>query len=449
VLRRLRHAVDAAAGGLPPTFWWLWLGMLVNRLGSFVVPYLAIYITSQRGASVAQAGVIASLYGAGSIGSGPVGGALADRVGRRATLLAALVAAGAVTIALGFVERLEIIGAGVLLLGFVQESFRPAMQAAVADLVPDLATRVRAFGLIYWAVNLGFAVALVVAGWLAHVGYRWLFAADGATTLLFAVVVALKVPETRPRAAAGAHASALSGLAATFRDGVLVTFISLNLAFAMILWQAHTALPVDMIAKGLTPAGYGSLMALNGVVIVLTQPFLTRALAGRDTARVLAAAAVLAGAGWGLNALATTLPAFALGILVWTFGEIANNPVGAALVGELAPVHLRGRYQGAYGLSWSLGSAVGPGLGAYVLGRFGSSALWTGCLALGLLLGGAHLAAGGPRRRRLAVVRAGAVAGLEAPVSSTATATVNSDCECPSTDRHAPSPSPSPRERAG
>jgi MFS family permease len=403
--RRLRAALEPTTRGLPRTFWWLLLGFLVTRLGTFVVPYLAIYLTSERGATPAQAGVIASLWGLGAIASGPVAGTLADRLGRRATLVAALALAGVWTVALGFVEALGALGAAVLVLGFVSELYRPPMQAAIADVVLDPAARARAFALLYWTANLGFAVGLVVAGLLARIGYRWLFLADGATTLAFAAVVAAKVPESRPDdASAHPDAAALRGLAATFGDGVLVTLLVLNLAFGAILWQAHTALPIDMVAKGLGPATYGALMSVNGVVVVLAQPFLVRVFARRDPGNVLALAAVLSGAGWGMNALARSTGGFALAIVVWTVGEIANNPTGATLVAELAPAHLRGRYQGAYGMSWALASAIGPAAGAAALGAWGSSALWAGCLAVNLLVAAGHLAAASPRRAKLRTV---------------------------------------------
>ncbi len=393
--------------------------MLVNRLGGFVVPFLAIYLTERRGASAAQAGLIGSLWGLGAIASGPVGGTLADRFGRRVTMAGGLAVGGAGMLALGFVERLPALGAGMLLLGFATETFRPAMQASIADLVEDPAARARAFGLVYWAVNLGFAVALVAAGALASVSYRLLFALDGATTLLFAGLILLKVPETQPAGARRGEGNPLAGLLLALGDRTLAAFIGLNFLFALLLWQGHMAFPIDLRAKGFSPAVYGALMALNGVVIVLVQPFVTRALGRRDVSRVLAAAGLLAGAGWGANAFARSVPLVAAGILVWTLGEIANNPTGAALVAELAPAHLRGRYGGAYSLSWASASAVGPFAGAWVLGRFGREALWGGCFALGLAVALGHLAAAPDRRRRLAgLARREATAPGPAPVGA-------------------------------
>jgi MFS family permease len=187
-------------GGLPRPFWFIWVGTFVNRCGSFVMPFMAIYLTEVRHLSVARAGLAIALYGAGTTIAAPLGGWLADHLGRRATMLTALGLGGAGMIGLGFVERLVILVPMLALLGIVAEMYRPAMQAAVADLVPP-AGRPRAYGLVYWAINLGFAFGLSVGGVLAGVSFRWLFVGDGLTTLAFALLIWLGVPETRPERA--------------------------------------------------------------------------------------------------------------------------------------------------------------------------------------------------------------------------------------------------------
>src|SRR5262245_20175994 len=92
-------------GELPGVYWTLWVGTLVNGLGGFVVPFLAPYLTRSRGFTVAEAGGVASLFGLGTMTAGPLGGVLADRVGRRATMLLGLFGGGAAMLALGFAER--------------------------------------------------------------------------------------------------------------------------------------------------------------------------------------------------------------------------------------------------------------------------------------------------------------------------------------------------------
>src|SRR6267143_212585 len=84
----------AAAGGLPGVFWTMWWGLIVNRLASFVIAFLSIYLVRERGLRPAEAGRIVALYGLGFTVAGPLSGLLADRIGRRATMVAGLVLRG-------------------------------------------------------------------------------------------------------------------------------------------------------------------------------------------------------------------------------------------------------------------------------------------------------------------------------------------------------------------
>jgi MFS family permease len=142
-------------------------------------------------------------------------------------------------------------------------------------------------------------------------------------------------------------------------------------------------------------------MALNGAGVVLLQPLLAPRLRRYDGARLLAASTLLFGLGFGLNAIAETLPAYALGVALWTIGEVIGFPVASSLVSELSPPSLRGRYQGAFSMTWGIAFTLSPLLGGEVLARYGGGTLWVLCLGIGLAVSLGHLAAGA-RRRRLA-----------------------------------------------
>ncbi len=86
---------------LPDEYWVVWVGTLINRMGGFVAPLLTFYLVGARGLSVGEAGVIVSLFGAGSVIAALVGGVLADRVGRRATMLVSLISGGVLMASLG------------------------------------------------------------------------------------------------------------------------------------------------------------------------------------------------------------------------------------------------------------------------------------------------------------------------------------------------------------
>src|SRR5262249_17271376 len=152
----LRARLRASVGGLPRTFWILCAGMFVNRAGSFVLTFLSVYLTQGRHFSIETAGRIAALYGLGAMLASILGGYFADHLGRRATMLAALGFGGTGIIALGFAHDLRVIAPAVFLVAMVGEAYRPAMQAAVSDLVPP-EQRVRAFGILYWVINMGYS----------------------------------------------------------------------------------------------------------------------------------------------------------------------------------------------------------------------------------------------------------------------------------------------------
>jgi MFS family permease len=298
-------------------------------------------------------------------------------------------------IALGFAERLEVIAPAFFLLAVVAEMYRPGMQAAVADLVRP-ADRVRAFGLIYWVINLGFAIGLALGGVLAGFSFRWLFIGDGVTTLAFGLLIWLGVPESRPARTAPSPGRPGpppgAGFLAPYRDPTFVAFLGLSFLFALLFMQSASTLPLDMAAHGMSKATFGAVLAINGILIVLIQPVLGPLLARHDRSRTLAAGAALAGIGFGLNAIAGTAPLYALGVVVWTVGEIGVLPVANTVVADLAPSDLRGRYQGAYGLAFGLAVCLAPVLGTLALQRAGSVALWSGCLALGALVAVGQLA---------------------------------------------------------
>src|SRR5262249_3814886 len=134
--------------GLPRAYWYVWAGTLVNRMGGFVAPFLSLYLTQERGLTVGTVGQVVACFGAGAVLAAPVGGALADRFGRRRTMLLALCGSSSVMLALGAVRSVPHIVLCAFLLGFLTDLYRPAVQAMIADIVPP-EHRLRAFSLLY------------------------------------------------------------------------------------------------------------------------------------------------------------------------------------------------------------------------------------------------------------------------------------------------------------
>jgi len=376
--------LPAFVGRFPRTFWVLWGGTLVNRIGLLVLPFLSLYLSAERGLSIPQATFVVGLHGAGAFVAGLVGGALADRWGRRAVLVGSLAGGAALIASIPFAPGVVTLGVLVALYGVVGEAYRPAVSAAVSDVVaPE--RRTEAFALLYWAINVGAAVGPAVGGALAERGFGWLFVVDALSVALYAVVVATGIPETRPPRAPAADGVPPGGMREAVADGRLVAAALAVFAVGAGFLQTFVTLPLTMRAAGLSPADYGLAAGLNGALIVLFSLPIARWIAPVRASRVLATGAALVAAGLAVFAVAHSLPAVFAGVALLTVGEMAFLPVLPAVVARLAPDALRGAYQGVYQSGWGLASAVGPVAGGLLLARGGPATLWVASSALAAL----------------------------------------------------------------
>ncbi|MBN0045088.1 MFS transporter [Streptomyces actuosus] len=383
----LRRTARETVSGLPREFWWLWTSTLVNRLGSFVATFMALYLTLDRGASASYAGLVASLHGLGGVVSALGGGVMADRLGRRPTMLVAQLATAGSVALLGLVRDPVAIAAVAFVVGVASNASRPAVQAMMADIVrPE--DRVRAFSLNYWAINLGFAVSSMAAGFIAEVSYLAGFLIEAGMTLVCALVVFFRVPESRPVAEhAGTAGDDSVRLSTVLADRRFMGVVGLSFLVALVFQQGSVGLPVAMGSAGFTPADYGLAVAVNGVLIVALQIPVTRFIEHRDPRRLLVVSSLLAGYGFGLTAFAGSVGAFALTVCVWTLAEIVNAPTQTGLVVRLSPARGRGRYQGMYTMSWSVAALVAPLMSGTVIDRFGAAWLWGLTAAVGTVAG--------------------------------------------------------------
>ncbi|MGW5677583.1 MDR family MFS transporter [Streptomyces sp. NPDC003860] len=386
----VRRAVRAGVSGMPRDFWWLWASTLVNRLGAFVSTFLVLYLTNEKGHSAAYAGLVVSLYGLGGIVSSLAGGVMADRLGRRPTLLIAQSSTAVSVAVLGFVQHPVAIAAVACVVGAATTASRPAVQAMMADIVPP-EDRVRAFALNYWAINLGFAISAVAAGFIAEYSYLIGFLGEAVMTMACAILIFIKLPESRPERTAddgaGAAADAEVSLRTVLRDGRFMGVVGLSFLIALVFMQGHTGVPLAMGADGMSPADFGLVMALNGLLIVVLQIPITHLIEHRDPRRLLVVSSLLVGYGFGLTAFAGSIGFYALTVLVWTLAEIVNAPTQTGLVVRLSPVHGRGRYQGVFSVTWPVATLIAPLMAGTMIDRLGEQWLWATCAVLGTVAG--------------------------------------------------------------
>ena len=382
----LRRSAVATVSGLPRGFWWLWLSTLVNRTGAFVLTFLSLYLTQQLGHSAWFAGLVVALHGLGGVAGSPLGGLLTDRWGRRPTMVTMHLATASCTAALAFVSSAWSVAVVVLLMGVAMQAVRPSINATIADMVPEHDVR-RAYALNYWALNLGFAIAAMGGGVAIVLGYRTLFIVDALATTLCALIVFLRLPETRPEAKVDTAGNVVEeqkvSVLDVLKDAPFRTLVLLNLLVTVIFTAPWIGLPLTMAEQGLAPSSYGVVIAVNGIVIVGFQLLVNKVTDKRSPAMLLAVSSLLFALGTGATALAGTPVLFAATVVVWTIGEMIHVPTNAAATAKLAPEHARGRYQGVMGISWSIGGFVAPIAAGWIIEGPGSDVLWIACGVIG------------------------------------------------------------------
>jgi MFS family permease len=257
--------------------------------------------------------------------------------------------------------------------------------------------RITTFAWYRLAVNLGAAAGPAVAGFLASHSFLLLFIGDALTSLAFGLLALFALP--KQKSGSTAQKTGQAGLWETLRgDYRFLLFLLGSTLIAFVYFQYLSTFALQVHAYGLSSTVYGFLLSVNGaVIIVLELPFssITRRF---PTQPVIAIGWLLIALGFGLTAVASTLPLLVITVVIWTIGEMVHSPVSAAYVTNLAPTPFRGRYQGIWGLTWSAGLVLGPTLGAVIF-SWNSTGLWLLCGVTGLLAALLVLFSGKRRQR--------------------------------------------------
>jgi MFS family permease len=174
----------------------------------------------------------------------------------------------------------------------------------------------------------------------------------------------------------------------------MLALVGLTVVSAVVYFQNSITLPLAVTGSGLATSVYGMVMAVNGVLIVLLQPFMVRQLPRFERTRMLALGAALVGLGFWLTTFAHSAWAYALTVVVWTAGEIVQAGLALSLVADLAPPEARGRYTAVWGSSFGIAAFVAPPVGTWTYQYLGPAALWTACLVAGLAVAAGFVALG-------------------------------------------------------
>ena len=397
-----RESIFAAMRSFPRPVWVLFAGVFLNKFGTFVVPFLTLYLT-RRGFSAADAGLALGAYGFGRLGAALFGGQLADTIGRRKTIALSMALAAASMLALAQAQTLPAIVLFTGLASLTGELYVPACVALLGDLVPEH-RRVTVFAAYRMAFNAGWAFGPATAAFLASHSVKWLFIGDALTSILFGVVAWFWLPRhVRSREPEAGWREAWGTIC---HDRRLHQVAISTIFIGFIVHQMVSSYGLHVTKLGFSDAVYGALLSLNGVLVVACELPLTlwsRRLAPRTA---MACGYVLMGVAMMLNLVLHALTGLACGIALFTLGEMIFAPIASAYVAGLAPQRMRGRYMGTWAFANSLSLMFGPGFGVAVF-SWNPVVLWLGCGALGFAAAAVIVARTQMNRAPAATVAAG------------------------------------------
>lgn len=376
---------------LPKAFWLLWTGQTIARLGMLAPAFLVLYLEQEGLVEPGTTPLVVGFFGAGILLSGLVGGAAADLIGPRRTIIAAQPATAMLALLFAVAGHPVVLCALALTTGLLSAIDRPAAAGLISTIVPR-EHFTKAYALFLVGFNTGMSLSPILSGFLLQVNPTALFVVWASSCLLYAALVRA-VPADPPRRAAdrpaGVSASvvtAVRGVAEPFRTPVLVGFLVLTFLLACIYLQVNSTLPLAMRDSGLTPANIGFVLAVNAVLSIMLLPLVPRLVGGLRAHVPLMLAGALIALGFGSNMFADGLVAFTAATVVWTLGEVLWAPMSATFIANRAPANRISTYQGSYFFAWNAAFVIGSPLGLALAHSHGYTVLWTAVLGVGLVV---------------------------------------------------------------
>jgi len=378
------YRIRSTIAEYPFQFWILFCQRFVGATGgSLVWPFFTIYLRQRLEIPLTTVGFLFAISSVVGLFSQAIWGPVVDRYGRKMAMVAGL--ANEVVIMLGF-ALLGSLGAYAVLIamsGLIEPASRIGSDAMIADLIEEK-KRPGAYALLRMVSNAGVAIGPAVGGFVAATSYLLTFSSAAIAATIALLLVVFLVKETKPDVPQEERVARRGGgYGHIFRD---VGFIAFCLA-SVLLWMAYEPfmqlLPVYMKEGfGIPESGYGLIMTVNALMVVFFQFGVTRITERYRDAYVMAAGAFWTGLGALAAALSNNVWLFLVSMIIMTVGELIWAPTSISFVARIAPVDMRGRYMGVYGMIGGIAWGLGPIANGYVYDNVAPVAVWYLVMAL-------------------------------------------------------------------
>jgi MFS family permease len=365
----------------PNKFWVLISVYFIDRVGgALIFPFLSLYITGKFGVGMTQVGIMLAIHSVSAFLGSMLGGALADKFGRKSMLIIGLISSASVSLSMGLVQDWKIFYLLVSLTGFLSNIGDPAASAMLADILP-VEKRTDGYGILRVAVNLAVTIGPAIGGLLAGVSYLLLFIMDCVISYIATFIVFVALPETKPanpegQAEQGVMQS-IGGYGKVFKDKLFLVLILLTTFTAIVYLQINTSLSVYLRdLNGTSPKEFGYILSLNAIMVVIFQFSITKQVKKYQPLWMMALGNLLYAGGFAMYGFVSSYSYFLLAMVIITIGEMVIAPVIQTVIANMAPQDMRGRYMAAFQLGRGTASAVGPMIAGIVLDYYDPRWVW-------------------------------------------------------------------------
>lgn len=369
--------------GLSQAAWLLAVVMLINRMGSMVIPFLGLYMTQVLQFDIKQVGIVLMSYGVGSVCGSYIGGWLTDRIGSFKVQLGSLLLAAPLFLFIPYFKEVQSLSIMIFTLSLIFDTFKPANSVSVASYAkPENITR--AFSLNRLAINLGFSVGPAAAGFLATISFNWIFYGNSFAVFCAAIIFYLffhnreKRTQVRAKAKVVASTDELQQSRNPYTDLPFVIFNLCCCIFSFCFFQLISTLPIFYRqVHHLDDHQIGFLLGWSGFVIVLLEMFVVHMAEKRfSLISTLVFGTMLCACSYAmLNYMG------GLGWLYFTFfifglGEMLTLPFMATVSVNRSTLKTQGAYMGFNSLAFAAANIFSPLLGTSIVDSFGFTTLW-------------------------------------------------------------------------
>lgn len=380
-----RVANSTKVQGYPLAFWMMWLGQLLGRAGTLVPAFMVLYLQRDRQLNDAATSLLVSMFGAGLVLAGFIGGALASRIGPKRLILIVQPLIIITAMSMIAVHSIYLYGVLTFIAGFLSILDRPAAASIILRSVGREKFS-QAYGLYLMGFNVGMTFAPVASGFLIDIKPSLIFILWMISAAAFFFCVTM-VPLKRigvEKDESSKQPGLRHSLTAPYKDRYVVLFLLLTFFVAAIYLQMNSALPLHMTSVGLNGSEIGLVLAVNAVLSIILLPLVPKLVAGWHQVSPLIVATLLIGVGFGANMFASSSAGFVVALIIWTFGEVLWAPMSANFLTRQASDELVSSYQSSFFLSWNSALMVGAPVGMWLADKIDFSGLWMCAFILSL-----------------------------------------------------------------